>query len=201
MADVDVETIEAAVTLLLEAIGEDPARPGLAATPRLVAEAWRGYASGLGRDAADDLAETIPAAGGGETVVVRDLSFRSMCEHHLTPFTGTAHVAYRPGERVAGLGRFAAALETVSSRPQVQERLGDELAAAVDAALAPRGVLVVVEASHTCVTTRGARQAASTTVTTAVRGDLADPVLRSEALALIGLRDAPPAARASEAST
>ena len=186
MPGVDHARLERAVAELIRAIGEDAGREGLVRTPARVAESWAGFAAGVGRDAADDFGDAMPAADATDTVVVRDLAFRSMCEHHLLPFSGTAQVAYRPAEHVAGLGRFAAALETVSSRPQVQERIGEQLADAVDRALAPLGVLVVLEASHTCVTARDPRQAASTVVTLSARGDYRDPVMRAEALALLG---------------
>ncbi len=183
---IDSGRIEAAVAELLSAIGEDPARPGLVDTPRRVAEAYGDFFSGLGVDAGEHLRETIPVDGTGELVLLRDIEFRSICEHHLLPFTGVAHLAYVPGERIVGLGKLPRVLETLASRPQLQERLGEEVADALADGLAAKGVLVVLDAVHGCVSARGARQAHSSTVTVASRGTLADPVQRAEAMALIG---------------
>ena len=187
---IDSGRIEAAVAELLAAIGEDASRPGLAATPRRVAEAYAEFFAGLDhdpleplRDAADFLAEPGQL---GELVLLRDIAFRSICEHHLLPFIGVAHIAYLPGERIVGLGRLPQVVEILSARPQLQERLGEQIADALEAGLGPRGVLVVLDARHTCVTARGSRQAQSTTVTIASRGELSDPVSRAEAMALIG---------------
>ena len=186
---IDSGRIEAAVAEVLAAIGEGPARPGLAATPRRVAEAYAEFFAGLDRDPLEPLrdATDFVAAPGqlGELVLLRDIAFRSVCEHHLLPFTGVAHLAYLPGERIVGLGRLPEVVEILSSRPQLQERLGEQIADAVDAGLTPRGVLVVLDARHSCVTARGSRQSGSTTVTVASRGELSDPVARAEAMALI----------------
>jgi GTP cyclohydrolase I len=122
----------------------------------------------------------------GELVLLRDIEFRSICEHHLLPFTGTAHVAYVPATRVVGLGRLPAVVDTLASRPQLQERLTEEIADALQTGLEPHGVLVVIDAVHGCVSSRGARQARSSTVTLASRGTLAEPVARAEIMALIG---------------
>lgn len=185
---VDGERVAAAVRELLAAIGDDPARPGLAETPRRVAEAYADYFAGVGVDASAHLASGDLAGESGELVLLRDIEFRSMCEHHLLPFTGVAHVAYLPSDRIVGLGRIPRVVETIASRPQIQERLTDEIADALVAGLEPRGVLVVVEAAHGCVAARGARQAKSSTVTIASRGQLAEPVERAEIMALIGER-------------
>jgi GTP cyclohydrolase I len=191
---IDSGRIEAAVAELLAAIGEDVARPGLAATPRRVAEAYAEFFAGLDRDPIEplrDAPEFVAEPGQlGELVLLRDIAFRSVCEHHLLPFTGVAHVAYLPGQRIVGLGRLPEVVDIVSSRPQLQERLGEQIADALQAGLSPRGVLVVLDARHSCVTARGSRQAGSTTVTVASRGELADPVARAEAMALIGTRAA-----------
>lgn len=188
MAGVDRRRIEAAVTELLLAIGEHPDREGLASTPQRVADAYAEFFSGLGEDPLDHLRETIPTEldTAGEAVIVRDIAFRSVCEHHLLPFTGVAHIAYLPDAAVVGLGRFARVVDTLASRPQVQERLTEQIADAVDGGLSPRGVLVVLDASHQCMTTRGPRQTASTTVTIASRGTLSTGAGRSEVIALIG---------------
>ena len=186
---VDRPRIEAAVLKILAAIGDDPGRAGLASTPRRVAEAYAEFFAGVGVDASALVrAAAVPAEPGrlGELVIVRDVEFRSVCEHHLLPFLGVAHVAYVPGERLLGLGAVPRVVDAVAARPQLQERLGEELADALDAGAAPAGVLVVLEAVHGCVTTRGPRQVRSSTVTVASRGVLGDTAARAEALALIG---------------
>ena len=186
---IDSGRIEAAVAELLAAIGEDASRPGLAATPRRVAEAYAEFFTGLDQDPLDplrDAADFLAEPGQlGELVLLRDIAFRSICEHHLLPFIGVAHIAYLPGERIVGLGRLPQVVEILSARPQLQERLGEQIADTLDAGLAPRGVLVVLDARHSCVTARGSRQVQSTTVTIASRGELSDPVARAEAMALI----------------
>lgn len=190
MAPIDTGRIEAAVAEILAAIGEDPQRPGLLATPHRVAEAYAEFFAGVGVDPVpllrDELATQDAPEHRGEIVLLRDIALRSICEHHLLPFTGVAHVAYLPDERLVGLGSIVRAVETLASRPQLQERLGDDIVAALDAALAPLGTLVVIDARHGCVTSRGSRQADSTTVTVAASGALADPVRRAEVMALIG---------------
>ncbi len=188
---IDSGRIEAAVAELLAAIGEDGSRPGLAATPSRVAEAYSEFFAGLDQDPLEPLrgaAEFLAEPGQlGELVLVRDIAFRSICEHHLLPFTGVAHLAYLPGERIVGLGRLPQVVEILSARPQLQERLGEEIAGALDTGLAPRGVLVVLDARQSCVSARGTRQVDSSTVTVASRGVLADPIQRAEAISLIGL--------------
>ena len=184
---VDRARIQAAVTEILAAIGEDPARSGLATTPARVAEAYDEFFAGLGRDPVAHLRDSVPVGPEtGELVLLRGIAFRSVCEHHLLPFTGTVHIAYLPGDRVVGLGRLPAVVETVASRPQMQERLTEEIADALQQGLDPRGVLVVLDAVHGCVTARGSRQTGSSTVTLATRGAFEDPVRRAEVMALIG---------------
>jgi GTP cyclohydrolase I len=186
---VDSGRIEAAVAELLEAIGEDPARPGLVDTPRRVAQAFGEYFAGVGVDPVAILREGKDAASDGERgdlVLLRDLEFRSMCEHHLLPFRGRAHVGYLPGDKLVGLGRLGAVVETLAARPQLQERLGEQIADAIEEGLAPRGVVVVLDAQHDCVAARDARQTRSTTVTIASRGELSSPAARAEAMILIG---------------
>ena len=185
---IDTARIEAAVAEILAAIGEDPARPGLVTTPQRVAQAYGDFFAGLDEDPLAHLAETVELAAGqrGELVLLRDIEFRSICEHHLLPFIGIAHLAYVPGSRVVGLGRLPRVVETLASRPQLQERLTDEIADTLMAGLSPKGVVVVVDAVHGCVSARGPRQASSSTVTVASRGTLADPVERAGILALIG---------------
>ncbi|AZZ56966.1 GTP cyclohydrolase I FolE [Rathayibacter iranicus] len=189
---VDKARIEAAVTEILAAIGENPGREGLVATPRRVAAAYEEFFTDFDTDAAAQLTETFAVVEDGQeaplqqTIIVRDLVFRSVCEHHLLPFVGVVHIAYRPQERVVGLGRLPRVVDTVASRPQIQERLTEQIADALDDGLAPEGVLVVVDAEHGCVRMRGPRQAASSTVTVAARGSLAETAARAEIIALIG---------------
>jgi GTP cyclohydrolase I len=183
---VDTERIKAAVAELLAAIGEDPSRPGLAETPGRVATAYAEFFSGLGADPVDALGDPIPAGEQtGELVLVRGIDFRSVCEHHLLPFTGVAHVAYIPDGRLAGLGRLPKVVDVLASRPQLQERLTEQIADALERGLAPHGVLVVLDAQHDCVTARGPRSVHSTTVTVASRGALATAEGRAEAMSLI----------------
>ena len=187
MTGIDRPRIEAAVAEILAAIGEDPSRPGLLSTPSRVADAYEEFFAGLGQDPAEELGEGVPLEGhDAETVLLRDIAFRSVCEHHLLPFIGVAHVAYLPGERIVGLGRIPRVVETLASRPQLQERLTEEIADALQDGLDAKGVLVVLDAQHQCVSARGVRQTESTTVTVASRGELADPVARAGLMALIG---------------
>ena len=186
-ASIDTARIEAAVRELLAAIGEEPGRPGLASTPQRFAEAYAEFFAGLGVDPQTHLSDTVGVdAETSELVLLRDIEFRSICEHHLLPFIGVAHVAYLPGDRIVGLGRLPRVVDTLSSRPQLQERLTEEIADALESGLAPRGVLVVLDAVHSCVAARGTRQTKSSTVTMASRGELAEPVARAEIMALIG---------------
>jgi GTP cyclohydrolase I len=189
---VDRERVRALVHELLGAIGEDPDRPGLRQTPQRVADAYAEFFAGVGQDAAAPLAHTISVSSGpapdtvpSGAVMLRDIRFRSMCEHHLLPFTGRAHIAYLPGEQVVGLGALPKVVGILASRPQVQERLGEQIADTIMSSLDCRGVLVVLEATHQCVTTRGERQADASTVTIAARGDLAEPAARAELMALL----------------
>ncbi|MBW9094932.1 GTP cyclohydrolase I [Microbacterium jejuense] len=190
---VDRERVAALVRELLEAIGEDPERPGLRQTPERVADAYAEFFAGVGADAAAPLAHTISVSRGpapdtlpSGAVILRDILFRSVCEHHLLPFRGHAHLAYLPGEQVVGLGALPKVVEILSSRPQVQERLGEQIADVIAGSLDARGVLVVLDATHECVTMRGARQTDASTVTIAARGEFAEPAARAEIVALIG---------------
>ena len=184
---VDRERVAQAVRELLIAIGENPDSAELASTPNRVAEAYTEFFSGVGVDPVALLADAVPVGDDtGELVLVRDITLRSMCEHHLLPFRGRAHVAYRPGEKVVGLGALPRVVETLAARPQMQERLGEQIADAMVEGLAPEGVLVVLEASHGCVADRGVKQVEATAVTIAARGSLAQPGMRAEVLALIG---------------
>ena len=186
---IDSGRIEAAVGELLLAIGEDPARPGLVDTPKRIAQSYAEFFAVLDQDPVDhlrDAKEFADEKAVGELVLLRDIEFRSMCEHHLIPFVGVAHVAYIPRSRIVGLGKLPRVVETLSSRPQLQERLTEEIADALVAGLDPLGALVVLDAKHGCVSARGTRQVDSSTVTLASRGTLTDPVARSGVLALIG---------------
>ena len=180
---VDRPRVEALVRELLVAIGEDPERAGLEQTPARVAEACAEFFSGIGADAGAPLERTISVA-----VLLRDVRFRSVCEHHLLPFVGAAHLAYLPGEHVVGLGALPRVVDVLASRPQVQERLGEQIADVMASRLDARGVLVVLDAVHGCVTSRGERQPASSTLTIAARGALAEPAARAELIALIAGR-------------
>ena len=151
----------------------------------------------MGEDAAAPLAHTISVSRGpapdtlpSGAVLLRGIRFRSVCEHHLLPFRGRAHLAYLPGEQVVGLGALPKVVETLANRPQVQERLGEQIADAIATSLDARGVLVVLEASHECVTMRSGQQSDASTVTIAARGELAEPAARAELVALIAARDA-----------
>lgn len=190
---VDRDRVAELTRELLIAIGEDPDRPGLTRTPERVAEMVAEMFGGLSQDPAAPLASTISVASGpapetqpSGAVIVRGIRFRSVCEHHLLPSHGTAHVAYLPGEKVVGLGAFTKVIDILANRPQVQERLGEQIADTIAQALAARGVVVVLDAVHQCVTMRGAQQTDSSTVTIATRGELADPAARAEIIALIG---------------
>ena len=180
----DRARVEAAVVELINAIGEDPNREELKATPQKVAEAYQEFFKGIGQDPLAVLAETIPAEHN-EVVILKDIEFVSICEHHLLPFTGIAHIAYLPGERVVGLGRLPKVVELIGARPQLQENLTAQIADAIERGLDAKGVVVVIEARHHCVVSRGARQPEANTVTMAARGVYSEPVARAEVMGLI----------------
>ena len=180
----DRARVEAAVVELINAIGEDPSREELKATPQKVAEAYQEFFKGIGQDPLAVLAETIPAEHN-EVVILKDIDFVSICEHHLLPFTGVAHIAYLPGERVVGLGRLPKVVEIIGARPQLQENLTAQVADAIEQGLDAAGVVVVIEARHHCVVSRGARQPEANTVTMAARGVYSEPVARAEVMGLI----------------
>lgn len=180
----DSERIKAAVSELLAAIGEDPTRSELVATPQKVADAYAEFFKGVGVDAAEVLKDTF-AAEHNEVVILKDIDFVSMCEHHLLPFTGVAHVAYLPSDRVIGLGRLPKLVEVIAARPQLQENLTAQIADAIETGLDTKGAVVVIEARHHCVISRGARQPEANTVTMAARGCYAEPAARAEVMALI----------------
>jgi len=169
--EIDQPRIEAAVREILAAIGEDPARDGLLKTPSRVARMYAEICGGLHQNPDEHLQTTFEAEHD-EMVMVRDIPMYSLCEHHLAPFIGKAHVAYIPGTdgRVIGLSKFARLVDGYARRPQVQERLTSQIADAMQNSLDPKGVMVVIEAEHLCMSMRGVKQAGSTTVTSAVRG-------------------------------
>lgn len=185
-AGVDRPRIARAVRELLSAIGADPDSAELSATPGRVADAYTEFFAGVGVDPLSMLGDAIPVDGAtGELVLVRDIALRSMCEHHLLPFRGRAHVAYKPGEKVVGLSALPRVVKVLAERPQVQERLGEQIAQTLEEGLAPKGVLVVLEARHGCVSDRGVREEDAVTVTIASRGELSDPAARAEIIALL----------------
>lgn len=187
---VDRPRIAAAVRELLLGLGVDPDSDELASTPDRVAESYAEFFAGLGEDPASYLADSVPVGDRvGELVLLRDIDLRSVCEHHLLPFRGRAHIAYRPGERVVGLSALPRVVAALAARPQVQERLGEQIAQVIEDGLDPDGVLVVLEAQHGCVADRGVRQAGTTAVTVAARGSLADAAERAAVFALIGRGD------------
>jgi GTP cyclohydrolase I len=187
---VDVERVAAAVREILGAIGEDPDREGLRDTPRRVADMYAELFTGLDTDPARHLRVTFEA-GHDEMVMVRDIAFTSLCEHHLVPFMGHAHVAYVPGVdgRITGLSKLARLVEGFARRLQVQERMTVDIADAIDKELQPRGALVVIEAEHLCMAMRGVKKPGSTTITSSVRGTFrSDPATRAEALQFVHQR-------------
>lgn len=182
---VDLAVIEDAVRTILRAVGEDPDRAGLLDTPRRVARMYQEMFSGLRSDPARHLKVVFPEEYD-ELVLVRDISFTSMCEHHLLPFTGVAHLAYLPNGRVTGLSKLARLVDDVARRPQVQERMTQAIADTIESQLGSSGVAVVIEAEHSCMSIRGVRKPGSRTVTSALRGVFrSNPASRSEVMSLI----------------
>ena len=186
VAEFDHDRAAAAVRELLIAIGEDPDREGLRDTPARVARAYAELTQGLHQTPRDVLSTTFDI-GHDEMVLVRDIELWSMCEHHLVPFTGVAHVGYIPNQngRITGLSKLARLVDVYAKRPQVQERLTSEIADSLMEILEASGAIVVIEAEHLCMTMRGVRKPGAKTVTSAVRGQLRDPATRAEAMSLI----------------
>jgi GTP cyclohydrolase I len=182
----DEARIEKAVREILEAIGEDPDRDGLQNTPARVAAMYAEVFSGLLSDP-DELLTVLFEANHDEMVMVKDIDLTSLCEHHLVPFIGKAHVAYIPNEdgRITGLSKLARVVDAYAHRPQVQERLTTQIADTIERVLQPRGVLVVIEAEHLCMSMRGVRKPGALTVTSAVRGQFLNEATRAEAMNLI----------------
>ncbi len=185
-APFDHARAEAAVRELLIAVGEDPDRDGLHDTPARVARAYAELFAGL-RQRPDDVLTTTFDLGHDEMVLVKDIEVFSTCEHHLVPFHGVAHVGYIPSHdgRITGLSKLARLVDVFAKRPQVQERLTTQIADALVRILEPRGVIVVVECEHLCMSMRGVRKPGARTITSAVRGQLRDPATRAEAMSLI----------------
>jgi GTP cyclohydrolase I len=184
---VDKPRVAAAVSELLAAIGEDPDRDGLVDTPTRVASMYDELVAGMGTDPREHLTVTF-AADHDEMVMVRDIPFASLCEHHLIPFMGRVHVAYIPAAdgRITGLSKLARLVEGYARRLQVQERMTTQIADAIDAVLDPRGVLVVVEAEHLCMSMRGVKKSGTLTITSAVHGLFrTDVATRAEAMQFI----------------
>ena len=181
----DRDRAQQAVTELLEALGENPSRPGLVDTPRLVTDALADLVAGLGVDATELVTALEPANESSDPVVLTNIAVRSLCEHHLMPFIGIAHVAYVPGVSLTTLGSLTRVVETLAAKPQIQERLGEDIADALESSLGAQGVLVVLDMAHHCVTSRGSRQANSRTLTIASRGSLTQAADRAEVMALI----------------
>lgn len=188
-AKVDVPRIEKAVREILLAVGEDPDREGLLNTPNRVARAYSELMAGLQQDPRAHL-KTVFHERYDEVVLLRDIEFHSLCEHHLLPFTGRAHVAYLPDGKVVGLSKLARLVEGYARRPQVQERLTTQIADALMEELSPIGSACVIEAVHTCMTIRGAKKHGSVMVTSALRGIFKEnPASRSEILSLMYAKD------------
>lgn len=170
---VDQKKIEQAVRMLLEGIGEDATREGLIDTPARIARMYEEIYKGMDEDAAIHLSKTF-SVDNNEIVVVKDITFYSICEHHLMPFYGKAHIAYLPNGRVVGISKLARTVEVYARRPQIQEKLTAQIADAIMEHLAPQGVMVMLEAEHLCMTMRGVEKPGSRTVTMATRGCFAD---------------------------
>jgi len=185
-SNVDAEKIAAGVRMILEGIGEDPDREGLVKTPERVADFYAELTAGIWEDARSHIVP-LPGDSHDEMVIVKDISIASMCEHHLAPFVGKCHIAYIPkGGRIVGLSKLARIAEIFARRLQVQERLTQQIARTLFEELDPIGVMVVVEAEHTCMTLRGVKKPGSKTITSTVLGGFrSDPRTRAEAMALI----------------
>ncbi|MCA1555763.1 MAG: GTP cyclohydrolase I FolE, partial [Acidobacteria bacterium] len=184
--EVDLQKISKGVRLILEGIGEDPERAGLQRTPERVAEMYAELTAGM-REDPNVHVEPLPGDSHDELVIVKDIHIASICEHHLAPFVGRCHIAYIPkGGRILGLSKLARLSDTFARRLQVQERLTSEIADTIFDGLNPLGVMVVIEAEHTCMTLRGVKKPGALTITSAIRGAFRkDPRTRAEAMSLI----------------
>ncbi|MGN0528009.1 MAG: GTP cyclohydrolase I FolE [Eubacterium sp.] len=186
MSNVDKEKIMKAVKDILVAVGEDPSRPGLIETPKRVANMYEEMFAGLHEDPKQHL-KLFDEKSNDEMVIVRDIPFASMCEHHLLPFVGKAHIAYIPNDnKIIGLSKFARIVDNFAKKPQVQERLTHDIADFLNDNLKPKGVAVIIEAEHMCMSIRGAKASGSKTQTSALRGCMkTDARTRAEVLALL----------------
>jgi GTP cyclohydrolase I len=183
----DRDRVAQGVRLILEGVGDDPDRPGIEGTPERVADMYAELFSGIDRDPLE-LLTVVRGADHDEMIMVKDIPLQSVCEHHLIPFIGRAHVAYIPNRdgRITGLSKIARVVDLLSKRPQVQERLTKEIADTLETALAPRGVFVLIEAEHLCMTMRGVKKPGALTLTSSVRGMFrTDARTRAEALDLV----------------
>ncbi|MEU9744584.1 MULTISPECIES: GTP cyclohydrolase I FolE [Streptomyces] len=189
IGEFDEKRAEAAVRELLIAVGEDPDREGLRETPERVARSYKEIFAGLWQRPEDVLTTTFDL-GHDEMVLVKDIEVQSSCEHHLVPFHGVAHVGYIPSAdgKITGLSKLARLVDVFARRPQVQERLTTQIADSLMKILDPRGVIVVIECEHMCMSMRGVRKPGAKTITSAVRGQLRDPATRNEAMSLIMAR-------------
>ena len=181
----DCEKIKRGVILILEGIGEDPAREGLRETPGRVAEFYAEFFAGLMKDPRDEI-RVFTTKNHDEMIILRDISFTSMCEHHLLPFFGRVHIAYIPDfNTIAGFSSLARVVETMAKRPQLQERMTTEIAEYIIDAIHPKGVMVVIEAEHMCMTIRGVKKPGSKVLTSAIRGIMRSAPSRAEAYSMI----------------
>ncbi|MGB1660877.1 MAG: GTP cyclohydrolase I FolE [Planctomycetota bacterium] len=184
-SDFDAEKIREGVKLILEGVGEDPKREGLLNTPDRVSRMYAEIFEGLREDSSQVL-NTVFSEDYDEIVLLKDIPFVSVCEHHLMPFTGKAHVAYLPGSKIVGLSKLARAVDHFAKRPQVQERLTKQIADLISSELEPKGVTVVIEATHTCMTMRGVKKPGGVMTTSAMRGLMREnQATRNEVLNLI----------------
>lgn len=170
---VDEEKLQKAVTMILEAIGENPEREGLRETPQRVARMYAELTSGY-HDSAETHLSKVFTAENAEVVLEKDITFHSLCEHHMLPFFGKVHIAYIPDGKVVGLSKLARVVETFARRLQIQEQMTNQIADAINDVLSPKGVFVIVEAEHTCMTMRGIKKIGSKTITVASRGEFKD---------------------------
>ncbi len=181
----DKEKIKEAIQMILKAVGEDTGRDGLKETPRRVADFYEEMFSGLKQDPQKEI-KLYSAPNHDGMIIAKDISFHSLCEHHLLPFFGRVHIAYLPeDDRITGFSRLARVVEVLAHRPQLQERLTSQIADALMNTLNPRGVLVIVEAEQLCLTIRGLKKSGALTITTVAKGEMKNEALRSEALVLI----------------
>ena len=183
--NMDKQKIKKAVKMILEAIGENPDRQSLRKTPSRVAEMYEELFSGLSFPAPGGLLKVLPAEKNEGTVIVRNIPFYSMCEHHLLPFFGKAHIAYMPYKKVAGLSKFARLVDVIAARPQVQERITRQIASFIWESLQPRGIFVLIEATHFCMTMRGIKKDGSSVVTTCGKGIFANKKTQSGIISLM----------------